>query len=111
MSEQTTEETEARISQLDRAIADADRYLAKLRPERVDLKLLLASRRPGMASERMVTACDKCLRACCWHGIFLCDDARYAGTVDKPASELVALGREHPDYFSEEAVRRVENGG
>lgn len=38
-------EIEARISQLNREIADADRYLSKLRAERIDLKLLLGSRR------------------------------------------------------------------
>jgi uncharacterized small protein (DUF1192 family) len=39
------EEIESRIAQLDRGIADTDRYLSKLSSERIDLKLLLASRR------------------------------------------------------------------
>lgn len=38
------EEIYARISQLDRTIADTDRYLNSLRSERIDLKLLLKSR-------------------------------------------------------------------
>jgi epoxyqueuosine reductase QueG len=55
---------------------------------------------------RMVRVCDKCLRACCWQGMFVCDHARYAGPVELPVSVLIALKREHPDHFSEEAVRR-----
>ncbi len=62
-------------------------------------------------TDRMVTVCDNCLMASCWHGIFMCDESRYAGTINKPVSELLTLGREHPDYFSEKAVRRVQNGG
>ena len=58
-------------------------------------------------TDRMVTVCDKCLQASCWHGIFMCDEARYAGTVEKPVSELRRLKREHPSYYSVAAVRRV----
>lgn len=46
-----------------------------------------------------ITVCDQCLRACCWKGIFMCDESREAGTVEKTAEELVALGREHSDYW------------
>ena len=45
-------------------------------------------------TERMVTVCDKCLQASCWHGIFMCDEARYAGTVEMPVSELLRLGHQ-----------------
>lgn len=47
----------------------------------------------------MITVCDKCLTASCWKGIFLCDEAYGAGTTEKTAEELQALGREHPDYW------------
>lgn len=47
----------------------------------------------------MVTVCDHCLRASCWHSIFMCEQARGAGTVDKPVSELISLHREHPTYW------------
>jgi hypothetical protein len=40
----TREEIEARVAQLNRAIPDAKRYLQKLRYERTDLQLWLASR-------------------------------------------------------------------
>jgi hypothetical protein len=43
--------------------------------------------------------CDKCLRACCWHGIFLCDDNQTAGLLRATEAQLRALNREHPDYF------------
>jgi epoxyqueuosine reductase QueG len=48
-----------------------------------------------------VTVCDKCSRASCWKGEFMCDEARSAGTVKKHISELGAMGLEHPDYWKE----------
>jgi hypothetical protein len=47
----------------------------------------------------MITVCDKCLMAACWRGIFLCEEARDAGIVQKPRSELEKLGREHSCYW------------
>ncbi len=46
-----------------------------------------------------VEVCDECLRACCWHGQFMCEDSRNAGTVIKTVRELKELGREHSDYW------------
>lgn len=51
------------------------------------------------AADRLVAVCDKCLQAPCWQGIFMCDEARTAGVVTKPISELRKLGREHPSYW------------
>jgi len=48
---------------------------------------------------RLVTVCSKCLQASCWQGIFMCGEARYAGTTDLPVSDLKELGREHPSYW------------
>ena len=45
--------------------------------------------------ERMVTVCDACLQASCWHGLFMCSESQNAGTVDKPVSELRTLNLEH----------------
>ena len=53
--------------------------------------------------EQMVTVCDKCLRACCWQGILMCDDGLTASTIDLPISELKRLSREHPDYWISES--------
>ena len=50
--------------------------------------------------DRLVTVCDKCLRASCWHGEFMCDDARSAGTVQKTVAQLRSLRLEHPHHFS-----------
>lgn len=52
-----------------------------------------------MRGTDMVTVCDKCLMASCWHGIFMCDKAQTAGTVNKPVSELRKLKLEHPSYW------------
>lgn len=54
-----------------------------------------------------VTVCDKCLTASCWHGEFMCADARNAGIVEKPVSELRKLGREHPDHYSAANVAKI----
>lgn len=57
--------------------------------------------------ERLVTVCDKCLRASCWHGEFMCDDARGAGTINLPVSKLQELRREHPSHYSVEKITKV----
>jgi len=47
-----------------------------------------------------VTVCSSCLRACCWHGIFYCDEYQSAGTTKRKASELRKLKKENYSYFS-----------
>lgn len=54
---------------------------------------------------RKVTVCSDCLRACCWQGIFMCDTARGASTVEKTVAELDELDLEHADYYAAEAAR------
>lgn len=56
---------------------------------------------------RLITVCNKCFRACCWHGIMMCDESYSAGTVEKTAAELRKLNVEHPDYYSAREVERV----
>lgn len=46
-----------------------------------------------------VTVCSNCLRASCWQGIFMCDESRSAGTVEKDVQELTELNLEHPSYW------------
>lgn len=54
----------------------------------------------GLDENKMITVCDTCLRACCWQGAFMCDGARYAGTVDKTVKQLRAeRAGEHEDYW------------
>lgn len=63
-----------------------------------------------MRRVRLITVCDKCLCASCWHGEFMCVDSRDAGTVQKTSKELRALDREHPEHFSRANVERVCGG-
>lgn len=46
-----------------------------------------------------VTVCSSCLRATCWQGMFMCDESRYASTVEKDVQELAELNLEHPSYW------------
>ncbi|TVM01733.1 MAG: hypothetical protein CV087_10470 [Candidatus Brocadia sp. WS118] len=50
-------------------------------------------------SSKTITVCDKCLQASCWQGIFMCDKADIAGTVEKTIDELKALNLENPCYW------------
>ena len=59
---------------------------------------------------RLITVCDACLKASCWHGVFPCGDFQDAGTVQKTARELRALDRENPNYYSRREVERVCGG-
>lgn len=54
-----------------------------------------------------VTVCADCLTATCWHGEFMCPKAQESGITTRLASELRALGREHPDHYSREKIRRM----
>ena len=69
--------------------------------------------------------CDKCLRACCWHGLFCCDEYKEAGLLQATEEQLRRLDREHSDYYlpymssdedrktpylSEERIKRAERG-
>ena len=50
--------------------------------------------------DRMVTVCDACFTACCWQGIFLCEESRSAGTTELPVSKLREMALEHSDYWA-----------
>lgn len=54
-----------------------------------------------------ITVCDKCYRACCWQGEFMCEDSYSAGTKDKKISYLISrmnrgFDGEHPDYWQKD---------
>jgi hypothetical protein len=55
-----------------------------------------------MDESKKITVCDKCFMASCWQGIFLCDEARTAGTVEMPVYKLRKLNLEHPSYWEED---------
>jgi len=50
---------------------------------------------------RTVTVCAACHRAACWHGEFMCDEAKDAGTEERTVEELEALALESPHYWEE----------
>lgn len=60
-----------------------------------------------MKRDYLVTICAECLRACCWHGEFMCDKSRSANVRTVKASEL-PLGDEHPSYYSSKRLREIE---
>jgi hypothetical protein len=59
---------------------------------------------------RLIAVCDKCLKASCWHGIFLCDDSRGAGLLWKTSAQLRQINAEHSDYFSRAHVEKHTGG-
>ena len=60
-----------------------------------------------MEDDRVITVCDSCLRACCWHGIFYCDNYKTAGLIEKSVRELKQLQREHPSYWSKAHLEKI----
>lgn len=54
--------------------------------------------------DRRVTVCSECQTAACWQGLFMCEDARNAGAVNKSIRELRALDLEHPSFWGENVV-------
>lgn len=57
-------------------------------------------------NERLVTVCDACFCATCWHGIFLCQKSRDAGIIKKSIAELTLLNAEHPSYWNKEHLSK-----
>lgn len=55
----------------------------------------------------VVTVCAECHRASCFQGLFYCDEAKNAGTVDLPLSTLKRKGLENPSYWK--GARMSEN--
>ena len=49
----------------------------------------------------LVTVCNKCFQASCWQGIFMCQRAQNAGTVDMFIEDLMKMGLEHPDHWKQ----------
>ena len=60
-----------------------------------------------MGDSKLVEVCDRCLRACCWYGEFMCDYADSAGTKLLPIKELKKLNIEHEDYWSDEKMLEI----
>jgi len=71
----------------------------KARPAELIRYALMQGRGGAMGDSDTVTVCDKCLMASCWQGIFMCDAAYRAGTLEKTIEELKNLNLEHPSYW------------
>ena len=61
----------------------------------------------SVTRDYMVTVCAECLRASCWHFEAPCEKAQTADLVERKASDLRALKREHADNFSPEKLLKV----
>ncbi|MFW9879538.1 MAG: hypothetical protein ACFFG0_41205 [Candidatus Thorarchaeota archaeon] len=59
-------------------------------------------------NDYFVEVCDNCLRASCWHGDFMCEDAQNVGTKIMKASELRELSIEHESNFSRQKLLKVQ---
>lgn len=59
---------------------------------------------PTKLYDPVITVCSRCLRACCWQGEYMCDEARYANIVPRRISTLIRRhGQEeieHPDWWN-----------
>jgi len=60
-----------------------------------------------ISNDKLVEVCDKCSRACCWYGEFMCDDAYGAGTKILAISELKKLENENEHYWSDEYMIKI----
>jgi len=56
-----------------------------------------------LKDDDIITVCSECLQASCWHGEFMCDEARDAGITQKTVRELKELNLEHPDNWVKQA--------
>jgi hypothetical protein len=57
-----------------------------------------------MIKTKIIQVCDKCLRAACYYGEFMCDYSREAGTTYRTTSELRKLKREHSEYWNNKTL-------
>jgi hypothetical protein len=55
--------------------------------------------RSANKEKKIVTVCDRCLRACCWQGVFQCEEAKSAGVRQMSVSELEKLDLEGRQYW------------
>jgi len=47
-----------------------------------------------------ITVCEKCHKASCWLGLFMCEGARNANTVEMRRRDLIATGKENVCYMT-----------
>lgn len=76
-----------------------ERYQQELKQQVELANNLLNSLKNPNNETKLVQVCDKCFKASCWQGIFLCDLAQNAGTIYLTIDELKRLKRESSDYW------------
>jgi hypothetical protein len=54
-----------------------------------------------------ILVCSECKRASCWRGLFMCEEARGAGSVAIKVEQLRELGLEDPSYWASDAGQKV----
>ena len=61
-----------------------------------------------LTDDMLITVCAECLRACCWQGEVMCDNARDADILDRTVASLRKLNAqpyfdgEHEDYWKKD---------
>lgn len=48
---------------------------------------------------KTITVCNKCFRASCWQGIFMCDESYNAGITEMTIPQLKEKDLEHEQYW------------
>lgn len=54
-----------------------------------------------------VLVCDKCLKAACWYGEFMCDESSGAGLKILTVGELRGLGLENEEFWTDKKMIEV----
>jgi len=60
-----------------------------------------------MKENKLVQICDKCHKASCWYGEFMCVDYFNAGIELKTIAELRELDLEHEDNWGDEKMDAI----
>lgn len=61
-----------------------------------------------LSDNRKITVCDKCLMACCWQAVFMCDESISAGTKEMTVGELRKLALENEHYWKIDLMTKGE---
>lgn len=54
-----------------------------------------------MVNDLLIEVCEKCYKASCWQGVFMCEEYKNAGTIFVTRETLIEMAYEHPDYWKE----------
>jgi hypothetical protein len=69
--------------------------------------VMKTTRAGGLTLTAKVLVCDKCLRASCWYGEFMCEDAISAGLRVLTVAQLRKLDLESKDFWTDEKMIEV----